>query len=223
MGKHESVIKLLVDNGATLSNGDVGQFACSAVEQNNLDLLKDIVKYGGDVRQPKSNGTAAIHAAICEGNVEMVRFLLQKGADIDAKDSHGWTARAMADHQGHEEILALLQNRIDVKKLPVVTIPKKQVASHVKAIAKYSSEPIISPYTSEVLPPVPEVTWMNNRPRRKANTFHNSLFGIISAANTGEHASHFPCAVILNLVNILLWGGKFIRLITNLANVLAVQ
>ncbi|XWS27197.1 hypothetical protein CRYUN_Cryun26dG0094300 [Craigia yunnanensis] len=189
MGKHESVIKLLVDNGATLSNGDVGQFACSSVEQNNLDLLKDIVKYGGDVKQPKSNGTAAIHAAICEGNVEMVRFLLQQGADINEKDSHGWTARAMADHQGHEEILALLQNRIDVKKLPVVTIPKKQVASHVKAIAKYSSEPTISPYTSEVVPPVPDLTWMNNRRRRKANTFRNSLFGIISAANTGESPS----------------------------------
>ncbi|XWS73082.1 hypothetical protein CRYUN_Cryun02cG0095200 [Craigia yunnanensis] len=144
------------DNGAMLSKGDVGQFACSAVEQNNLNLLKDIVKYGGDVRQPKNNGTAAIHAAICEGNIEMVRFLLEKGADIDAKDTHGWTARAMANHQGHEEILTLLQNRIEVKKLSDVTIPKKQVASHRKAIAKYSSKPTISPYTSEVVPPVPK-------------------------------------------------------------------
>lgn len=194
MGKHESVIKLLADNGATLSCGDVGQFACYAVEQNNLDLLKDIVKYGGDVRQPKSNGTSAIHAAICEGNVEMVTFLLEQGADVDAKDSQGWTAWDMADHQGHEEILALLKNGVDVKKSSVVTIPKKQVASH-KAIAKYSSEPTISPYTSEVVPPVPEVTWMNNRPRRKADSFHNSLFGILSAANTGESpaaAAGFP-------------------------------
>ncbi|XP_022751651.1 potassium channel AKT1-like [Durio zibethinus] len=188
MGKHESVIKLLVENGATLSYGDVGQFACSAVEQNNLDLLKDIVKYGGDVTQPKSNGTTAIHAATCEGNVEMVRFLLQQGADIDAKDSDGWTARAMADHQGHEEILALFENQIEVKKLSLVKIPKKQVA-HAKAIAKYRSEPTITPYTSEVVPPAPDLTWMNNRPRRKANTFHNSLFGIISAANTGESPS----------------------------------
>ncbi|KAK6273140.1 PREDICTED: potassium channel AKT1 [Theobroma cacao] len=194
MGKHESVIKLLVDNGATLSSGDVGQFACSAVEQNRLDSLKDIVKYGGDVSQARSNGTAPIHAAICEGNIEMVRFLLEQGADIDVKDSDGWTARALADHQGHEEILALLQNRPEVKKLSVVTIPKKKLASHGKTIAKYSSEPTISSYISEVVPPVPEVTWMDNRRRRKANTFHNSLFGIISAANTGESpsAAGFP-------------------------------
>ena len=38
MGKHESVSKLLVDNGAMLSKGDVGQLACSAVEQNNLNF-----------------------------------------------------------------------------------------------------------------------------------------------------------------------------------------
>ncbi|XVF34405.1 hypothetical protein REPUB_Repub18cG0056200 [Reevesia pubescens] len=185
-GKHESVIKLLVDNGATLSCGDVGQFACSAVEQNNLALLQDIVKYGGDIRLPKCNGTTAIHAAICEGNVEIVRFLLEQGADSDAKDSNGWTAKAMADQQGHEEILALLQKGTDVKKSSVVTIPKKQVAPHRKAISKYSSEPTISPYTSDVVPPLPDMTLMNNRSRRKANTFHNSLFGIISAASSGE-------------------------------------
>ncbi|XVF88159.1 hypothetical protein PTKIN_Ptkin19aG0027900 [Pterospermum kingtungense] len=184
MGKHESVIKLLVNNGAMLSYGDVGQFACCAVEQNNLDLLKDIVKYGGDIRQPKSNGTTAIHAAICEGNIEMVRFLLGQGVDVDSKDAHGWTPRAMAEHQGHEDILALLQSRIEVKKLPSVTVPKKQVAPHVKAIAKYSSEPTISPYTSDVVPPVPNLTLSTQR--RKANNFNNSLFGIISAANTGE-------------------------------------
>ncbi|OMO80661.1 hypothetical protein COLO4_23989 [Corchorus olitorius] len=183
MGKHESVIKLLVDNGATLSSGDVGQFACYAVEQNNLDLLKAIVKYGGDVRQPKSNGTRAIHAAICEGNVEMVKFLLEEGADIDAKDAHGWTARDMADQQGHEEILALLQNAPEVTKLSsVITIPMTRVSSHSKALAKYSSEPTISSYTSEVVPPVPD---MENRHRRKADSFHNSLFGIMSAASCG--------------------------------------
>ncbi|OMO80682.1 hypothetical protein COLO4_23987 [Corchorus olitorius] len=186
MGKHESVIKLLVDNGATLSSGDVGQFACYAVEQNNLELLKAIVKYGGDVRQPKSNGTCAIHAAICEGNVEMVKFLLEEGADIDAKDAHGWTARDMADQQGHEEILALLQN---VKKLSGIKIPMKRVSSHGKALAKYSSEPTMSSYTSEVVPPVPDVTWMENRRRRKADSFHNSLFGIISAASCGGSPS----------------------------------
>jgi hypothetical protein len=42
------VIKLLSDNGATISYGDMGHFAFTGAEQNNLDLLKEIVKYGGD-------------------------------------------------------------------------------------------------------------------------------------------------------------------------------
>jgi ankyrin repeat protein len=78
----------------------VGQFAYTAAEQNNLDLLKEIVKYGGDVTLPARCGTTAIHTAISEGNTEMVKFILDQGADVDKPDLHGWTPRALADHQG---------------------------------------------------------------------------------------------------------------------------
>ncbi|KAL0374480.1 UNVERIFIED_CONTAM: Potassium channel AKT1 [Sesamum radiatum] len=44
---HKSVIKLLSDNGAKLTSGDIGLFSCMAAEQNNLDLLKEIVRRGG--------------------------------------------------------------------------------------------------------------------------------------------------------------------------------
>jgi ankyrin repeat protein len=42
VGGHEHVIKLLLDNGANLRTGDTGQLACTAAEQNNLTLLKEI-------------------------------------------------------------------------------------------------------------------------------------------------------------------------------------
>ncbi|KAK9274045.1 hypothetical protein L1049_018859 [Liquidambar formosana] len=83
LGRHKNVIKLLVDNGATISSGDVGQFACTAVEQNNLELLKDLVHYGGDVMLSKSSGMTALQTAISEGNIEIVKFLLDQGVDID--------------------------------------------------------------------------------------------------------------------------------------------
>ncbi|KAK6158821.1 hypothetical protein DH2020_006135 [Rehmannia glutinosa] len=73
IGKHESVIKVLVDNGATLSSGDVGGFACFATKQNDIDLLKEIIKFGGDVTLPNCLGTTALHTAISEGNVEIVK------------------------------------------------------------------------------------------------------------------------------------------------------
>ncbi|KAL2236088.1 UNVERIFIED_CONTAM: Potassium channel AKT1 [Sesamum indicum] len=111
LGKHEPVIKALVDNGATLSSGDVGQFACFAAEQNDLDLLKQITKFGGDVTLLNGLGTTALHTAISEENIEIIKFLIEQGADIDKPDVHGWTPRALADYQGHEAINALFQTK----------------------------------------------------------------------------------------------------------------
>ncbi|KAL2517599.1 Potassium channel AKT1 [Abeliophyllum distichum] len=177
LGKHESVIKLLTDNGATLSSGDVGQFACFAVEQCNIDLLKEIIKYGGDITLLNSMGTTALHTAICEENVEIVKFLMEQGADIDKPDVHGWTPRALADYQGHENIKALFQTKqesnnkkTDHKSKSV--IPDVQDAPYLK---KYSSEPTLPPLN-------PEYTLQNGPSRRRTSNFQNSLFGIISAA-----------------------------------------
>ncbi|KAK6131963.1 hypothetical protein DH2020_034301 [Rehmannia glutinosa] len=111
LGKHESVIKVLVDNGATLSSGDVGGFACFATKQNDIDLLKEIIKFGGDVTLPNCLGTTALHTAISEGNVEIVKFLIEQGADIDKADEDGCTPRALANHLGYEEIQALFQTK----------------------------------------------------------------------------------------------------------------
>ncbi|KAL3746610.1 hypothetical protein ACJRO7_015556 [Eucalyptus globulus] len=202
VGKHESVIKLLSDNGATISSGEVGHFACTAVEQNNLELLKDIVKYGGDVTLPTSNGTTPLHKAVSEGNIEIVQFLLDQGADVDKPDVYGWTPRALADHQGHGEIKFLFQRK------SVITIssgqgsghpnsiPKKLAVPHLakypsepairSALGKHLSEPTIPPFGQESMPTIAEVNWSDNRRRRKANNYQNSLIGIMSAANTGE-------------------------------------
>ncbi|CAH2042189.1 unnamed protein product, partial [Thlaspi arvense] len=107
---HEPIIKLLTDNGATITSGDVGQFACTAAEQNSLELLEELVRYGGDVTHPKSNGCTALHVAVCEGNTEIVKFLLDNGADMDKTDNHGWTPRDLAEQQGHEDIKILFQS-----------------------------------------------------------------------------------------------------------------
>ncbi|KAM3759348.1 hypothetical protein ACB098_01G113700 [Castanea mollissima] len=183
LGGHESLIKILMDNRAEISSGDVGLFACTAVEQNNLELLKDIVKYCGDVTMPKSNGSTALHAAVCEGNTEIVKFLLDQGAEIDKPDFNGWTPRALADHQGHEDIKDLFQTKPEeVRKPPTIPLRMK---SNVSFPSKYQSEPMMPPYHHESTPPPREVRWSENRPRRRPNNFHNSLIGVMSAAKAG--------------------------------------
>ncbi|KAK4422318.1 Potassium channel AKT1 [Sesamum alatum] len=149
LGNHEAVIKVLVDNGATLSSGDVGQFACYAAEQNDLDLLKQITKFGGDITLLNSLGTTALHTAISEENIEIIKFLMDQGADIDKPDVHGWTPRALADYQGHEGINALFQTKQESRSSGKAHQRSTSIgASEVQEmlpyyLKKYPSEPTI--------------------------------------------------------------------------------
>ncbi|XP_047325307.1 potassium channel AKT1-like [Impatiens glandulifera] len=187
VGRCESVIKLLVDNGAKLSTGDVGEYACLAVEQNRLDLLKDIVHYGGDVTLLNSLGTTALHTAISEDNFEIVKFLLEQGADADHQDVYGWTPRGIANFQATDQIKSLVQSikeKENKTSLDFVPDPKAVVPSY---LVRYHSESAMDKFTSE------EDTSQKkaSRIQEKGNTYNNSVFGILSAANrpTNERRS----------------------------------
>ncbi|GLT98480.1 hypothetical protein SLE2022_159840 [Rubroshorea leprosula] len=179
VGGHKKVVKMLIENGADINAGDVGHFACIAAEQNNLDLLKEIVHCGGNVTRPRSNGSTALHVAVCEANIEMVKFLLKNGADIDKPDDDGWTPRDLADQQGHEDIKMLFQSCAETKTNSVVPIPEKQESRY---LGRFTSEPDIRPVTQDST----DSSWSKSRPRRRSNNFHNSLFGIMSAAHNVE-------------------------------------
>lgn len=185
---------MLVDNGANLSAGDIGQFACTAAEQNSLELLEDIVRYGGDVTVTRMDGTTALHLAVCEGNVEMAKFLVEHGADIDKADMNGWTARDLADQQGHDEIKAIFEAKNARDNKSSTTADSLQAP---QLVGKFSSEPSIrhanfeatpSPLPSPSPSPSPGDAIFSRKGHRwqKASNFHNSLFGIMSAAHANN-------------------------------------
>ncbi|KHG28816.1 Potassium channel AKT1 -like protein [Gossypium arboreum] len=176
---HDKVAKLLKENGASINVGDVGHYACTAAEQNNLNLLKEIIRYGGDLTRPRHNGTTALHVAVCEGNVEIVKYLVDQGADIDKPDVHGWTPRELAEQQGHEEIKTMFESRKEMKTQSIMSIPEK---AETRYLGRFTSEPVIRP----VAPDVTDGSWSQSRRRRRTSNFHNSLFGIMSAANNME-------------------------------------
>ncbi|KAL0345108.1 UNVERIFIED_CONTAM: Potassium channel AKT1 [Sesamum radiatum] len=186
-GMHKAVVKLLVDNGAKLTSGDIGLFSCTAAEQNNLELLKEIVRFGGDVTKPKNNGCTALHVAVCEGNIKIVKFLLDQGANIELGDENGWTARDLAEQQGHEDIKELFDSYRVSKAESAVTIPEERHG--VRFLGRFKSEPNILPVNQDVSFSAPDGLWERSRPRRRTNNFYNSLFGIMSAAQTGEGSS----------------------------------
>ncbi|KAK4391790.1 Potassium channel AKT1 [Sesamum angolense] len=187
LGMHKAVVKLLSENGAKLTTGDIGLFSCTAAEQNNLELLKDIVRFGGDVSKPKNNGCTALHVAVCEGNIEIVKFLLDQGANIELGDENGWTARDLAEQQGHEDIKELFDSYRVSKAESSVRIPEERHG--VRFLGRFKSEPNILPVNQDVSFSAPDGLWERSRPRRRTNNFYNSLFGIMSAAQTGEGSS----------------------------------
>lgn len=156
MGRHESVSEMLVENGANLQSGDMGQYACIATEKNNLDLLKDMVKHGGDVSLARNDdGTTALHIAVNDGNVEFVKFLLDHGADADKPDKNGWKPRALADQQGHEEIKAIFQSIVEHKASTLANVTPEKYAGKLLRAGKshgniHSRVTIICPEKSEI-------------------------------------------------------------------------
>ncbi|XP_022132477.1 potassium channel AKT1 isoform X1 [Momordica charantia] len=185
-GKHESIVKLLMDNGADISAGDIGSFACSAAEQNSTDMLKSLVLCGGDITQPRSNGTTALHMSVCEGNSEMVKLLLEQGGDIDKPDIHGWTPRALADQQGHEEIKELFSAVKQAASKPhTVQIPQSLDLPYMQKFQSESNMPRFSQESS--MTPVRESNFSDIPPRRRRNNnYRNSLVGFMATANTGD-------------------------------------
>ncbi|XVE98269.1 hypothetical protein REPUB_Repub03eG0091100 [Reevesia pubescens] len=176
---HDKVAKLLKENGTNINAGDVGHFACIAAEQNNLNLLKEIVRYGGDVTCPRHDGYTALHVAVCEDNIEIVKFLLEQGADIDKPDVRGWTPRDLAEQQGHEEIKMIFESSKEMKTQSITSIPVKQETRY---LGRFTSEPVIH----SAAPDSTDGSCSQRRTRRRTSNFHNSLFGIMSAAQNVE-------------------------------------
>lgn len=176
-GRHESVMKILIDNGADISLANAGHLACSAVEQNNMELLKEIIQCGMDVTQPKKNGATALHTAVVEGNTEMINFLVDQGADIDMQDVNGWTPRVLAEQSESEEIKNIFHDIKDSRKPGVIPISKNDNRS-----GRFQIDPsmLTIPQESMLLPPY-------DGRRRSSSSFDNSIFGMMSTANRGTY------------------------------------
>ena len=204
-GNHEAVVKLLREHGAYIRASDGGQYACIAAEKNNLDLLKKIVRYGGDVTLPAStyvHGGTALHVAVSEGNIEIANYLLDQGSDIDKHDMQGWTPRSLAEQQGHQDITALFQCRLRPMPQTTSTIPAEPQKVHF--LGRFSSEPTLAHLDRVHLglsrgglggSPV--------RARPKVSSFENSIFGVMSTAqnaNRNDVPEH-PMAARVIMIN----------------------
>ncbi|XP_047308580.1 potassium channel AKT1-like [Impatiens glandulifera] len=210
---HLELAQILSDIGSKISMGDVGQYACNAVEQNNLRLLQEIVGFGGDVTLPSRTGSTALHVAVCEGNLEIVKYLLKQGALIDVEDKDGWSPRDLADQQGHEEIKILFEATESTKEDKNIktnaSSTRFKPRHETKFLGRFTSEPLIRSVAS--LPAMDQEPWgqSQSRPRRRGSNFSNSLFGIMSQASGVDTNGLMPVAESKHVKNSFSDGKEY--------------
>ena len=67
---------------------------------------------GADANARQNGGFTALHAAAQNGDAAMARDLLDHGAEVDPPTEDGRTALGIADEQGHDDVAALLRERV---------------------------------------------------------------------------------------------------------------
>jgi ankyrin repeat protein len=97
------IVECLLKHGAIIQNSRAMR---SASENGRIDVLKVLLKYGGDVNEVAGkkdiNGPsgAPLHVAAAAGKEDVVRWLLAHGADITIKNCEGRTGKNILEEKG---------------------------------------------------------------------------------------------------------------------------
>ena len=88
----------------------------TAVNKENLEIVKLLIKYKADVNWKDGFNTSALMYAAAKGNKDIVIFLLDHGADINANDGHGNTVLSSAKESNKKELVALIEERMKINQ-----------------------------------------------------------------------------------------------------------
>lgn len=89
---YTEIAELLLKNGAKAEKPKKRSSAIfTAAMEGNADMVKLLVKYGGNVNKRRRFGTTYLHSAAYKGDTTMARILIDNGAEINAIDNNGTT------------------------------------------------------------------------------------------------------------------------------------
>ncbi|KAG6514123.1 hypothetical protein ZIOFF_024463 [Zingiber officinale] len=101
---HELIAAVLVENGGIVNLNDAGRFLCEAVTDNNVKLLRGLLKYGVDPNSRNYDERTPLHVAASQGLHHAATMLIESGADVLSKDRY---LILYSDIQSHTAFLAL--------------------------------------------------------------------------------------------------------------------
>jgi ankyrin repeat protein len=124
---HESVVQLLLEQGAQIQKLDLNGAACNQCDEivrlllqhgaHSNDVDGHERRYYGSASEhmssftPLSSGYTPLHWSAQSGNESMTKLLLENGAHIDGETAHGNSPLILAAESGHTEVVHLLLQR----------------------------------------------------------------------------------------------------------------
>jgi hypothetical protein len=93
---------------AGCGNPEADRTLLDAVEEGNIEAVKQHLAAGTDVNAKTRNAWTPLHGAAEGGHGEIVELLIAAGADLEAKNKLGWTPLHHAALRGHKEVAEVL-------------------------------------------------------------------------------------------------------------------
>ena len=86
-----------------------------ACVDNNIDMVKLLLKHGADINSEAKDGTTPLSWAYSKNNTELVKLLIEHSADVNSKDKYGNSLLYQAcDNKDIEIVKLLLEHDADV-------------------------------------------------------------------------------------------------------------
>ncbi|KAL0873592.1 hypothetical protein Bca101_023297 [Brassica carinata] len=89
--KHQSIFRILYHFAAISDPHVAGDLLCEAVRQNNVEVIKDLLKQGINVDTKDHHGFTALQVAMSENQMDMVNLLTMNGADVVGVNTNEFT------------------------------------------------------------------------------------------------------------------------------------
>jgi len=113
VGLYENIdiVKLLVEEGATITNGHLR----SAANDGNTDIVKFLIDKGADVNDKNYQGDTPLHRAAMNSKTDTIKLLIEKGANVNEKNNNKETPLHQVVYNDSIDIIKILiDNGADV-------------------------------------------------------------------------------------------------------------
>lgn len=102
--KHQSVFRILYHFSNIDDPHTAGELLCKAAKENDLTMMKELLKHGLNVDAKDRQGKTAVQIAMAQNYVDMVDLLVMNGADVSAANTSEFSSTTLNEMLQKREI-----------------------------------------------------------------------------------------------------------------------